>query len=106
MPDITMCNGDDCTKREACYRYTAMPHERQSYFVDPPFVFVADGIKCDHFWPEKNKIEELEQLVKKAYLEGAKDALYYGNSCQSDVCGFSEALWRNSDSKKELGGEQ
>lgn len=49
------------------------------------------------------QIQKLEQLVKKAYLEGAKDALYYGNGCQSNVCGFSEEMWKYSDSKKELG---
>ena len=48
MPDITMCPGGDCPMRHDCYRHTAEPSERQSYFVEPPW----DGEGCSRFWPE------------------------------------------------------
>ena len=46
MPDITMCNGNNCPVKKKCYRYTAKPSEYQSYFIEAPF---KDG-KCDHYW--------------------------------------------------------
>ena len=47
MPDISMCKGGECPLKETCYRYTAMPGERQSYFLIPPF---RKGGACDYFW--------------------------------------------------------
>jgi len=47
MPDITMCGGDGCLKKIACYRYRAAPTPlRQSYFATPPVR--SDGT-CDYF---------------------------------------------------------
>lgn len=37
MPDITMCPGDKCPRKSDCYRATATPSERQSYFAWAPF---------------------------------------------------------------------
>ena len=32
MPDISMCRGEGCSKKKACYRYTAVPNKwGQSY---------------------------------------------------------------------------
>lgn len=31
MPDITMCQPTNCSKKTTCYRYTATPSERQAY---------------------------------------------------------------------------
>lgn len=31
MPDIMMCASKNCTKRENCYRFTAIPNDFQSY---------------------------------------------------------------------------
>ena len=45
MPDISMCSGFECPLRETCYRYTAKPDERQSWFGKPP---VKDG-KCEYY---------------------------------------------------------
>lgn len=54
MPDIAMCNGEGCPKKDECYRHTAKPSEfRQSYFVEAPF---KEGV-CDHFWPTKEEYE-------------------------------------------------
>lgn len=48
MPDITMCKGTDCARKEECYRHMAKPTPHwQSYFVTPPFK--EDG-SCQHFW--------------------------------------------------------
>lgn len=47
MPDITMCTGGDCPRREICYRHRAKPSRFiQSYFARPP---VADDGSCDYF---------------------------------------------------------
>lgn len=47
MTDISMCLGGDCTLKNDCYRYRAIPNEyRQSMFRKPPY---KDG-GCDKFW--------------------------------------------------------
>ena len=52
MPDIAMCLGTDCPKKESCVRFTSKPNpHRQSYFSKPPI----EGGKCDHFW--KNRLD-------------------------------------------------
>lgn len=49
MPDITMCHGDRCPRKESCYRHTAEPTPlRQSFFAVPPVK--PDG-SCDHYSP-------------------------------------------------------
>ena len=51
MPDITMCKGVDCPKKNLCYRYTAKASEyRQSFFTDSP---IKNG-KCEYFWDNSN----------------------------------------------------
>ena len=49
MPDITMCSGENCPLRAACYRHTAKPNRYQSWFAVPP---IKDG-KCEYFWDRK-----------------------------------------------------
>lgn len=47
MPDITMCIGRDCPKKNTCYRHTAFPNEySQSYFVGVPY----KGEGCKYYW--------------------------------------------------------
>jgi hypothetical protein len=49
MPDISMCKGGDCPKKQKCYRFRAVPSEhRQSYFAEVPFQ--PDGT-CAYFAP-------------------------------------------------------
>ncbi len=37
MPDIHMCHGENCERKETCYRYTATPNPySQSYFTSVP----------------------------------------------------------------------
>lgn len=51
MPDITMCNGNGCPKKDSCYRFTAKPNELwQSYFMDIPY---KDN-DCDSYWSVKD----------------------------------------------------
>jgi len=48
MPDITMCRGGKCPKKETCYRYKAKPDPyRQAYFGDPP------EEDCKFYWKMK-----------------------------------------------------
>ena len=56
MPDITMCNGEDCPLKKKCYRYMALPEKLQPYFCESPI----EGDKCSSFMPfnSKDKIDE------------------------------------------------
>ena len=39
MPDISLCSGEGCNKKDTCYRFLAEPNKyRQSYFSAPPLV--------------------------------------------------------------------
>lgn len=50
MPDITMCYGNSCPKKEECYRHTATANPwRQSYFVIEP---LEEDNSCDYFTPD------------------------------------------------------
>lgn len=55
MADITMCKGEGCELKYTCYRYTAKPSIRQSYFVITPikkhYQFVKEG--CDFYLKNK-----------------------------------------------------
>ena len=46
MPDISKCSGDECKKKEYCYRYTSKADYMQSYFTNPPLK--EDG-SCDEY---------------------------------------------------------
>jgi hypothetical protein len=46
MPDISMCTGGKLPMCQHCYRRTAKPSERQSFFGTPPD---KDG-KCEYYW--------------------------------------------------------
>ena len=60
MPDITMCEGNDCPLKERCYRFTATPNEyRQAYFVDPPYI----DDECTYFW-ELDKDNNSKEIKK------------------------------------------
>ena len=61
MPDITMCNGTGCPRKDSCYRHTAVPSEyRQSFFMNPPLK--EDG-SCEYYWVrEGQKVNREKQL--------------------------------------------
>jgi hypothetical protein len=47
MADITMCEGNDCPKKQQCYRFTAEKNPyRQAYFFQHPLQKNGD---CDEF---------------------------------------------------------
>lgn len=55
MPDISMCESKDCTIKEECYRYKAIPNEfRQDY---AEFKQDKDG-SCEYFMEIWNKSKE------------------------------------------------
>lgn len=49
MPDISMCADRHCPSRQTCYRYRAVPSERQSWFGQGHRE--AGWAKCGHFVP-------------------------------------------------------
>lgn len=52
MSDITKCNGERCSIKDSCHRFTVKANEYyQSYFVDPP---TNDG-KCEMYWGEQSQ---------------------------------------------------
>lgn len=62
MPDITMCNGDNCPFKETCYRYLATPSEyMQSYFMKPPFDMVDGEHVCSYYWEHNKKDGKLKR---------------------------------------------
>ena len=45
MPDITMCPGNGCDKKDSCYRHTATQ-------ITPYQVWAQFGPEdCKHYWP-------------------------------------------------------
>ncbi len=56
MPDISMCVGGNCPKKDSCYRYTATPTPKwQSYFCKPPYNKKTKA--CANYW-ENDYIRE------------------------------------------------
>lgn len=53
MPDIAMCDGEDCEPQLACYRFTATPSWLQTY-IDPP----NRGLGCQYFWANDERNRE------------------------------------------------
>lgn len=52
MADITKCNGEGCSIKDSCYRFTVKANEYyQSYFVEPP---INNG-KCEMYWGENTQ---------------------------------------------------
>ena len=49
MPDIAMCEGVGCSKRENCYRHTAKESSYQSYFGETPGVQEVGGTSCEYY---------------------------------------------------------
>lgn len=62
MPDITMCEGTGCPRKESCHRFTEKPSEYQSYFVTPP---VREDGKCEMYWgdAEQDIYDALSDIV-------------------------------------------
>ncbi len=56
MADISMCHGEGCDKRENCYRFKAIPYERQSYMAPDPK-------DCGFYWPIKKKRNNMNKKI-------------------------------------------
>ena len=57
MPDIAMCDGEGCRKRQTCYRFTAKPDKAQTYFKPDPKT-------CEHYWPSCPSCTSSELIEK------------------------------------------
>lgn len=52
MPDITLCKDETCKIKKDCYRYTAIPGEYQSYFMNSPR---KNSDKCEFLIKNRRK---------------------------------------------------
>ena len=59
MPDITMCKDRQCERKATCYRFTAKPSGRQSYFARSP----RDNDYCHHYW--ENLAQQITQALER-----------------------------------------
>jgi len=71
MPDISMCNGQQCPKKDTCFRYLAEPSKwRQTYFLGIPLK--EDGT-CEHYWERINDAFVTYGEVPQGMIEDLKD---------------------------------
>ncbi len=71
MPDISMCKGTNCTIKETCYRYKAIPSDWQSYFTESP---IKDNKTCDYYLElfDITKLKK-ENLTSENHVEGGNN---------------------------------
>lgn len=53
MPDISMCNDKECSRKKECYRFTATPNEFRQSYAD--FKEIEQGKGCEYFMSNKNR---------------------------------------------------
>ena len=53
MPDISLCNGYDCPRRNTCYRFTALPSKYEQSYINPPGKWIGRKFSCDFFIDNK-----------------------------------------------------
>ncbi len=58
MPDITMCKGEGCESKYTCYRFSAKPSYRQSYFGSSPI----ENNGCE-FYINDNKLNKWKKNI-------------------------------------------
>jgi hypothetical protein len=64
MPDIAMCNGDECPARAKCYRHKASgtkPSEYRQAYAD--FQRPHEYERCHEFWPRLQTYREASQFA-------------------------------------------
>lgn len=54
MSDITMCQNDECARKNTCYRYTAEPSDMQSYAVFDDKSDTSDKKQCEYYIIDHN----------------------------------------------------
>lgn len=61
MADIAMCRGENCERREQCYRYTAPVSEYvQAVFTYTPMAIYPTLKSCPQFWDNEGCIDGRE----------------------------------------------
>lgn len=53
MPDISMCSNNECSRKEVCYRFTAIPNEFRQAYAD--FKEIESNKGCEYFMSNKNR---------------------------------------------------
>ncbi len=61
MPDITLCNNEECLQKKSCYRFTATPNPYYQSYATFKFKVVEDTGnpfwgkgRCDYYIDTKN----------------------------------------------------
>ena len=67
MPDISMCHGEGCDKKDTCYRYTAIPSQYWQSFMKP------DPKDCKNYWDDKEYRENKMTKDTREIDEGHRD---------------------------------
>lgn len=63
MPDISLCPGGSCPRKETCYRHKAPPDKyMQSSFVEAP---VEEDGSCRYYWPTREEVARIKALEGK-----------------------------------------
>ena len=44
MSDISKCEGNNCSIKETCYRFTAKSNPYRQSYITP------DPVNCEHYW--------------------------------------------------------
>jgi hypothetical protein len=70
MPDITMCANTHCKYNHECYRYTATPSFRQSFYMHD--VRNDDGT-CDQFWPITSRERRADAILAARTEQPSKE---------------------------------
>jgi hypothetical protein len=61
MPDISMCMGKNCERKETCYRYKAYPSPHWQAYGD---FDSGDVSKCGYYWKVTNEPVVPERITE------------------------------------------
>lgn len=66
MPDISMCQDNECPVNKLCYRYTAKASDYQSYFASSPRLDERESESkgtiegsCSYYWPNEEGTKKI-----------------------------------------------
>ncbi len=99
MLDVTMCPGGACPLRQRCFRYRAVPDERQEWFGAVPFD--EEAAACALFWDVARLAPTDEAIRTRAYYlwlaagrpYGTAEAHWY--AAQAQLVAAAAALVRD-----------
>lgn len=90
MADITMCFGEGCPIRDACYRFNAMPDPLgQSYMISP---YRNEAGECYSFWMDDSVFTKAKEMKINIELTAAEALLV-----KSAIMDMLEARVRRGD---------